>query len=77
MKRTTIAALLAACIPYWALAQQAAFGATEALVRLLGFWGRDAQLTLPMQLPTLLARARVQSESATGTSPAANPGYWS
>ncbi len=36
-----------------ALAQQAAFGATEELVRLLGLWGSDAQLTLPAQLPAL------------------------
>lgn len=38
-----------------ALDQQSAFGATEALVRLLGLWGSGAQVTLPTQLPALPA----------------------
>ena len=42
-----------AALSQLALAQQAAFSATEVLVRLLGLWGDAAQLTLPTQLPTL------------------------
>jgi len=38
-----------------AQAQLAAFSATEDLVRLLGLWGRAAQLNLPAQLPALPA----------------------
>lgn len=36
-----------------ALAQQKAFSANENLVRLLGLWGADAQINLPLQLPDL------------------------
>jgi len=44
-----------AAVSQLALAQQAAFSATEELVRLLGLWGSTAQLALPTQLPTLPA----------------------
>ena len=44
-----------AAVSQLALAQQAAFGATEELVRLLGLWGSAAQLALPTQLPALPA----------------------
>lgn len=42
-----------AAVSQLAVAQQAAFSATEDLVRLLGLWGSAAQLTLPTQLPAL------------------------
>ena len=47
--------LQSAAISQLAQAQQAAFSASEELVRLLGLWGNAAQLTLPAQLPALPA----------------------